>query len=58
MRFPKLTAAEKKFQETVSGLDLPDGIRIYAPPYFEGPDYRLEALFQNGRDLKEKIEHL
>ena len=40
-RFPRLTNAEKIFQERVSNLDLPEGIKIYHPPFFEGHGYRM-----------------
>ena len=58
MRFPYLTRCEKAFQEKVSSLGLPDGMRVSHPPSFEGPDYRLEILFRDGEQLKGKIEVL
>jgi len=57
-RKPTLVAAEKRFKRSVSKLKLPDGVQITAPPYFEGSDYRLEALFKDGADLKAKLESL
>jgi len=56
--FPKLIKAEETFKQTVSILDLPEGIRIYPPPFFEAPNYRMEVLFANGNELKKKIEDL
>ena len=56
--FPKLTASEKTFKKTVSTLDLPAGVRIDAPPFFEAPHYRMEILFRNGEALKENLEKL
>jgi len=55
---PGLAEAEKKFRSLVAGLDLPKGVRIEHPPFFEAPHYRLELLFKQGRELKEKITHL
>lgn len=55
-RLPSLTRSEKAFQKKVSSLALPDGIRISYPPFFEGADYRLEILFKNGKQLKEKVD--
>ena len=46
------------FKKKTAGLGLPDGIRIYHPPFFEDPDYRLEILFKNGQRLREKIHAL
>jgi ParB-like chromosome segregation protein Spo0J len=57
-RFPFLTRAEKAFKNKVYGLNLPDGVRIKAPPYFEAPDYRLEVFFKEGKELVEKIRAL
>ncbi|MDY6973564.1 MAG: hypothetical protein SV775_14745, partial [Thermodesulfobacteriota bacterium] len=58
MRFPALSQAERAFHKRTSGLDLPDGVRITAPPYFEASNYKLELSFKNGKDLKEKIVRL
>jgi ParB-like chromosome segregation protein Spo0J len=57
-RFPFLTRTEKAFKNKVDRLNLPDGIRIKAPPYFEAPDYRLEVFFKEGKELVEKIRAL
>lgn len=57
-RFPILYQAEMSFKNKVLNLDLPKGIRINAPPYFEGPNYRLEVLFKHGKELIEKIKSL
>jgi hypothetical protein len=57
-RFPILYQAEMTFKNKVLSLDLPKGIRINAPPYFEGPNYRLEVLFKHGKELIEKIKSL
>jgi len=56
--FPQLTAAETAFKKMVSGLDLPKGVSIKFPPFFEAADYRMQILFKDGKDLKEKIERL
>jgi ParB family transcriptional regulator, chromosome partitioning protein len=57
-RFPSLTEAEKTFNKTVSKLDLPKRVRIEPPLFFESPDYRLEILFKEGKELREKIDCL
>jgi len=57
-RFPSLTRAEKTFDRRTSDLNLPEGVRVYHPPFFEGTDYRLELLFKGGKELKEKIDFL
>jgi ParB-like chromosome segregation protein Spo0J len=55
VRFPLLTRSEESFRRAISGLGLPDGTRIFHPPFFEGTEYRLEIPFKNGRQLRDKI---
>jgi len=57
-RMPTLSQAEKAFQQMTRELRLPPGIGLRHPPFFEGPEYRLEIRFRNGRDLKGKIDAL
>ncbi|MBW2609047.1 MAG: ParB N-terminal domain-containing protein [Deltaproteobacteria bacterium] len=57
-RSPFLTRSEKTFKKNISGLNLPQGVRIQHPPFFESPEYRLEILFRDGKELKEKIDSL
>jgi hypothetical protein len=58
MIYPKLMDAEQSFKRMVSALDLPEGVKISAPPFFEAPHYRMEILFESGEELKEKIQQL
>ena len=57
-RFPTLTRAEKTFRTEMTGLNLPERVKIDHPPFFEASNYRLEILFRNGRDLKSIIDTL
>jgi hypothetical protein len=57
-RFPRLAEAERKFKETVTRMDLPAGVKMEPPPYFEGSNYRLEILFTEGDDVRKKLESL
>lgn len=57
-RYPVLVRSETLFKKQLSSLDLPEGVRISAPRDFEAPHYRLEVTFNEGRDLKEKIDLL
>ena len=54
-RLPHLVKAEKRFRRMVEKLSLPESYRITPPPFFEGPNYRLEISFKNGKDLMEKV---
>jgi hypothetical protein len=58
MRFPTLSKAEKLFNNRISNLSLPLGVKIIPPPFFEGTDYRLEVTFRKGEDLKGKLADL
>jgi hypothetical protein len=58
IRFPRLTRSIDSFRKAVSALGLPDGTRISHSPFFEGPEYRLEVPFKNGRQLREKVNVL
>jgi ParB family chromosome partitioning protein len=57
-RLPTLVEAEKIFNKNVSSLNLPEGAKITHSQFFEAPDYRLEILFREGRELKLKLERL
>jgi len=57
-RNPALVTAETRFRSMVAHLNLPEGIRIDAPAFFEGEYYRLEILFREGEDLKSRLEDL
>jgi hypothetical protein len=56
--FPRLSKAEEVFKKKVSKLKLPENVSINPPLYFESPLYRLEALFKDGEELKNKIMQL
>ena len=54
-RVPRLVKAENGFKHMVEKLKLPAGHHMVPPPFFEGPDYKLEISFRNGKDLMEKL---
>ncbi len=54
-RLPHLVNAEKGFKRMVEKFALPEGCQIAAPPFFEGPYYRLEISFETATDLKKKL---
>jgi ParB-like chromosome segregation protein Spo0J len=57
-RFPTILEYEKSFKKGVSGLALPPKVRVIPPPFFEGIDYRLEIVFREGKELREKVARL
>jgi ParB family chromosome partitioning protein len=57
-RNPRLARSERAFRQRVSRLNLPDGVRIRHPPYFEDPSFTLEVPFRDGEGLRKKIIQL
>ena len=57
-RNPTVVRAENHFSKTVSRLNLPDGVRITAPPFFESEYYRMDIRFRQGKDLRETLQRL
>ncbi len=57
-RMPYLAQSERTFERFIANLNLPDGVRILHPPFFESQGYRLEMAFTDGEDLKKKIKDL
>ena len=57
-RFPSLSESERAFRKGVSSLSLPAGVAIIPPSFFEGVNYRLEVVFSEGKELKEKISKI
>ncbi len=57
-RYPSVVRANTEFRKGVSQLSLPERVTITPPPFFEGADYRLEIVFSQGRELRNKLEEL
>jgi ParB-like chromosome segregation protein Spo0J len=57
-RNPRLAKSERAFRQKVSRLNLPDGVRISHPPYFEDPSFTLEVSFRDGQALRQKMIQL
>ncbi len=57
-RSPILMESERSFKRGISDLSLPSGVRVIPPPFFEGTDYRLEIVFREGKELREKAARL
>ena len=49
---------EEAFEKRISGLGLPERVKISHAPFFENPDYRLEILFRDGKVLGETVKNL
>ncbi len=57
-RFPSLAAAEQIFRRTVAAADLPRGVVVTHPRFFEGTDFRLEIRYRDGRELRDMVDAL
>lgn len=60
-RFPNLTLAKEVYDQEIKGLELPQGVRLEAPPHFEGTIYELKISFKDidslikNKDIIKKI---
>ena len=57
-RYPILTQHENEFKEKLEALNLPGGIAIKPPPYFEGERWQAEIAFKDPDHLKKKLIRL
>ncbi len=57
-RLPSVVEADRLFKRQVAGLPLPKGVQIGAPPYFEGPDFKMTIQFKDGLQLANIIDKL
>ena len=57
-RLPSVVEAERGFKKMISEVGLPDGVRVTPPPFFEGPDYRMEISFRDGLQLTKVLKEL
>jgi len=46
-RFPRMREEERRFEQRRRGLDLPSGVSLYHPPYFEGKGLKIEFQFES-----------
>lgn len=60
-RYPDMTRIVRQHEALVSGLKIPDGMKLVVPEALEGRTYQIQIMFQSLNDLKkhrEKIEQL
>jgi ParB-like chromosome segregation protein Spo0J len=57
-RFPRLQAAEDHFTAALKDVRPGAGIRIMAPPNFEGRMFRLEISFSSAAELRRRVSDL
>jgi ParB-like chromosome segregation protein Spo0J len=57
-RNPRLTARRERFAREARDLNLPSGVRLVPPPYFEGPKWILECTFERAEELASRLRHV
>lgn len=58
MRYPVLRRFQREFSRRISTLDLPEGIRIEPPPYFESDQFKFEVRFSNEDELRKNLNRI
>ena len=54
MRYPRFSKAMERFKSFVRE-NLPDNLKVYPPPYFEGEVWRIEGLFSGAEEVDKII---
>ena len=57
-RFPSLCRRQKQFQALKKRLQLPPGINIEPPPFFEGDQYRMTISFRTAEELNDAVNRI
>jgi hypothetical protein len=58
VRYPRFSAHEQHFQETLRRLRLPSQISLRPPPYFEGQQYQVTFSFGTRQELQQVAQRL
>lgn len=58
VRYPRLTAHEQRFRETIRQLRLPSPVSLRPPPYFEGTQYQVSFAFRTRQELQQYAQRL
>ena len=57
-RYPETAAFETTYQERCGRLSLPESLRLYPPPDFEGNDFSMQIRFRNLSEFNGICEYL
>jgi len=58
LRYPKMRRMEEEFEKKRKGLNLPSGVSLHHPPYFEGNGLRIEFQFQTSEEFRSIVTSL
>ncbi len=56
LRYPRLTARQKRFRLEVQSLGLPPAVKIIPPPAFEGGNWKMELSFTGPEELRKILD--
>lgn len=57
-RYPRMRQKEEQFEQKRRGLDLPPGVSLYHPPYFEGRGLKIEFQFETAEEYRSTVSCL
>jgi len=58
LRYPKMRRMEEEFEEKRKELNLPSGVSLHHPPYFEGNGLKAEFQFETMEEYKAILSYL
>jgi len=58
LRYPKMRQMEEEFEKKRKELNLPSGVSLHHPPYFEGKGLRIEFQFQTLEEFRSIVTSL
>jgi len=56
LRYPRLSARQKRFQREMEALGLPPEVRVIPPVSFEGSDWKMELSFTGPGELRKILD--
>jgi ParB family chromosome partitioning protein len=57
-RYPRYSAIESEFQQTLKEMKLPPHTTLQPPPFFEGEDFKMNFTFKNYADFSDRLRLL
>jgi len=58
LRYPKMRRMEEEFEKKRKELNLPSGVSLHHPPYFEGKGLKIEFQFQTFEEFRSIVTSL
>lgn len=58
IRYPTVAQAQRRMRQRIESLHLPDAVRLTLPSFLESSEYKLEVLFQDGKQLQRLLKDI